>query len=536
MTCVPGAFPTQLPIPVLDLVSLIKFMCSYVTSDCDADADVVYSHHYHNDTAAEGVRDVLRAGTDNDCGGLVGSNAMAALNQHLITVDDIDTRLKMLFRVRLRLGHFDPPGPLQQIGSDQICSDYSLKLSRDGPAQSCALFKNEGNTLPLSASTGGTVAVIGPNANYSQGDAGYYGPHNVCEGQFWNMVDAVQQYTGSKTVTTLGVPKATSADTSGIPAAAAMAKAADTVVLVVGTDLEWAAEGHDATRINFTEAQTQLITEVTQAAKKPIVVVLLTATPLDITLLLNNPKVGAIVHAGQPSVTALGVGDVLFGRSPAGRSVQTWYPTSYQDEVSIFDFNMRPGSSTFPRPDCKIQPQSNCPNGTNPGRTYRFYNGKAVIPFGFGLSYTKFSYSVSASSKTISLEPVKQMLDETVRAGRTFPSLQTLAASPPAVSYIVNVTNHGDIDADDVVLGFISPPGAGQNGIPLKQLFGFERVHVPAGATVSVYIYPSLRDFAQVSDAGTWEALPGRYTVQFGIPETAALGQGFAEHILRLYK
>ena len=74
----------------------------YITSDCDADQDVVSSHHYHNDTAAEGVRDVLKAGTDVDCGGLVGGNAQAALEQKLITVDDIDARLKMLFRVRMR--------------------------------------------------------------------------------------------------------------------------------------------------------------------------------------------------------------------------------------------------------------------------------------------------------------------------------------------------------------------------------------------------------------------------------------------------
>jgi pre-mRNA-splicing factor SYF2/beta-D-xylosidase 4 len=54
------------------------------------------------------------------------------------------------------------------------------------------------------------------------------------------------------------------------------------------------------------------------------------------------------------------------------------------------------------------------------------------------------------------------------------------------VSYVVNVTNTGTIDADDVVLGFIKPPGAGTNGVPLQTLFGFERVHVKAGETVQV--------------------------------------------------
>lgn len=53
----------------------------------------------------------------------------------------------------------------------------------------------------------------------------------------------------------------------------------------------------------------------------------------------------------------------------------------------------------------------------------------------------------------------------------------------------VTVTNTGKMDADDVVLGFMVPPGAGVDGVPLQTLFGFERVHVPAGQSVSVYLY-----------------------------------------------
>ena len=61
-------------------------------------------------------------------------------------------------------------------------------------------------------------------------------------------------------------------------------------------------------------------------------------------------------------------------------------------------------------------------------------------------------------------------------------------------AFSVNVTNSGMVDADDVVFGFLTPPGAGTGGVPLKQLFGFERVHVKAGQTVSVFLYPTLTD------------------------------------------
>jgi beta-D-xylosidase 4 len=98
----------------------------------------------------------------------------------------------------------------------------------------------------------------------------------------------------------------------------------------------------------------------------------------------------------------------------------------------------------------------------------------------------------------------------------------------------VNVTNTGSIDADDVVLGFLVPPNAGVDGAPLQTLFGFERVHVPAGQTVSVFIYPALADFVQTDSTGKRVAVAGEWKVRFGIPEVAPHGQGFVEHTLTL--
>ena len=68
------------------------------------------------------------------------------------------------------------------------------------------------------------------------------------------------------------------------------------------------------------------------------------------------------------------------------------------------------------------------------------------------------------------------------------------------------------MDADDVVLGFLTPPGAGKDGVPLQTLFGFERVHLKAGETQTVYLYPALTEFAPVGVDGTRRALEGTYT------------------------
>jgi hypothetical protein len=343
------------------------------------------------------------------------------------------------------------------------------------------------------------------------------------------MADAVTKHSHAAAHVVLGVPSVLSSNTSAIAAAVQAAALSDEVILAVGTDLTWAHEEHDAQNITFTDAQSSLISAVAQAAKKPVVLCVYTATPLDLTHQIANPKIGAIVHVGQPSVNIVGLGELLFGhKSPAGRMVQTVYPASYADEVSIFDFNMRPGPAAFPRPDCK----GGCGkiNGTNPGRTHRFYTGKPVVPFGFGLSYTTFTYTASASAARVSLAPVRSMLDETYATGRTFPkAAYTVGGTSPLVSYFVNVSNTGTMDADDVVLGFLVPPNAGHDGTPLQTLFAFERVHVKAGATVRVNMYPALNDFALTLLDGTKRAVEGEWTVKFGVQEAAKHGQGYAE-------
>ncbi len=133
-----------------------------------------------------------------------------------------------------------------------------------------------------------------------------------------------------------------------------------------------------------------------------------------------------------------------------------------------------------------------------------------MVPFGFGLSYTTFAYAWSAAPKDGLVLP-------DYSSSALFPSLSQLSRA--LVEYRVTVTNTGKHDADDVVLGFIVPPGAGRDGQPLKFVFGFERVHVPRGQSVTVFLYPQLKDFLAVGEDGVRRLLRGRYEVQIGIPQ-----------------
>merc|ERR1712113_1076315 len=117
--------------------------------------------------------------------------------------------------------------------------------------------------------------------------------------------------------------------------------------------------------------------------------------------------------------------------------------------------------------------------------------------------------ATSDANGAVSLSAVREALEAAALNGKRFPSLQMLNEAKPLVNYNVKVTNTGKMDADDVVLGFLVPPGAGQNGVPLQTLFGFERIHVKAGETVSVDIYPSLLDFTHTMLDGTKSVVEG---------------------------
>jgi hypothetical protein len=124
---------------------------------------------------------------------------------------------------------------------------------------------------------------------------------------------------GKNVTSDLGIPKVLSEDQSGIAAAVAMCAAADTCVLAVGSDLSWAAEGHDARNISYTTAQQALVTQAAAAAKKPIIVVTLTAVPLDLTPFISNPKVGRCHHPRSTDRTPRSTDKRLCGCHPEGR-------------------------------------------------------------------------------------------------------------------------------------------------------------------------------------------------------------------------
>ena len=152
----------------------------------------------------------------------------------------------------------------------------------------------------------------------------------------------------------------------------------------------------------------------------------------------------------------------------------TWYPKSFT-AIPMTDMNMRADSSRG-----------------YPGRTYRFYTGDVVYGFGYGLSYSKYSYSILSAPKKISvshssvLDVISRKPPYIRRDGLDFVNTKDIASCEALIfSVRIAVSNHGAMDGSHAVLLFARSKSS-VPGFPIKQLVGFERVHTAAGSATNV--------------------------------------------------
>ena len=264
------------------------------------------------------------------------------------------------------------------------------------------------------------------------------------------------------------------------PEAVAAAKEADVVVAVVGITSELEGEemkvneegfqGGDRTSIDLPKPEEELLKALSTAGK-PMVVVLTNGSALGVNW--ADQHANAILDAfypGEEGGTA--VAQTLSGKNnPAGRLPVTFYKDVSQ-LPPFEDYAMK-------------------------GRTYRYFEGKPLYPFGYGLSYTKFSYS-----------------------GLVVPTDAVAAGSP--VSAEVTVTNDGKLAGDEVVQLYLSFPKV--KGAPLRALRAFQRVHLEAGASQKVKLEMQPRDMSMVTEAGDPIIAEGEYGVSVGggQPNTSA--------------
>jgi beta-glucosidase len=256
------------------------------------------------------------------------------------------------------------------------------------------------------------------------------------------------------------------------PAAIAAAKNADVVVAVVGITSRLEGEempvdqagfsGGDRTNLEMPKPEEYLLQAVA-ATGKPLVVVLMNGSALGLNW--EKAHANAILeswYSGEEGGAA--IPETLSGKNnPAGRLPVTFYIDVHQ-LPHFEDYSMK-------------------------GRTYRYFEGEPLWPFGYGLSYTTFSYS-----------------------DLNLPNTPINAGDPLDAS--VNVTNTGKVAGDEVVQLYLKFPDV--PGAPIRALRGFQRVHLEPGASQKVEFHLNPRDLSMVTDLGDIIVAEGRYTVSVG--------------------
>ena len=266
------------------------------------------------------------------------------------------------------------------------------------------------------------------------------------------------------------------------PEAIAAAKNADVVIAVVGITSQLEGEempvsepgflGGDRTSIDLPQPEEDLV-EAVAATGKPLAVVLMNGSALAVNWI--NEHANAVLEAWYPGEEGgAAVAETLSGKNnPAGRLPVTFY-TGVNQLPNFEDYGMA-------------------------NRTYRYFNGKPLYPFGYGLSYTTFNYS-----------------DLSVPT-------QAVAAGQP-VGADVTVTNTGKVAGDEVVQLYLKFPDV--KGAPHIALRGFQRIHLEPGASQKVHFELKNRDLGMVTEDGNPIIAQGDYTISIGggQPDTGAPG------------
>lgn len=443
----------------------------HVVSDCWAVRDF-HENHKVTDTAPESAALAIKNGCDLNCGNTY-LHMMEALKEGLVTEENITTACERLFTTRYLLGLFDDDCEYNSIPVTDADTDEHDEMALRAAEKSMVLLENDG-TLPLDPSSVKTVAVIGPNADSIPALEGNY---NGTSSRYVTFLEGIRSYCrdhGIRVLYSLGchlykdrTSNLAQAD-DRLAEAMMYAEQADVTIACVGLDATLEGEEGDTGNEYYSgdkndllipESQQKLLKVLEKSSKKLVTVIAAGSS-------LNVPEGGAKVFAwypGQAGGTALA--RILFGEvNPSGHLPVTFY-RDVNDLPAFEDYSMKE-------------------------RTYRYFTGEVLYPFGFGLSYT--SWNISGARKN----------GEQVTA---------------------EIENTGTMDGETVVQVYVRCDSPDAPVHP--RLCGFARISVPAGEKKTVTLKLDKLTDTVVNEQGNREKA-GKMTLYVGLsqPDEKSVG------------
>lgn len=448
----------------------------YVTSDCGAINDFANYHRTHLDDMVA-ASDAMLAGTDLECGDLY-QLLEQGVQKGLHSEREINVSVTRLLTILFKIGMFDPAdrNPYASIGREVIECEAHKKHAYRMAQESMVLLKNENSILPLDVRRIKKLALIGPNADNEQTLlANYFGTPSVIMTPYKSLKE---RYGDRIEITYIkGVDFVSKLEKApSFEQVAAEAGKNDVIVFVGGISADYEGEAGDAgaggyagfasgdrTSISLPFVQTELLKELKKTGK-PLIIVNMSGSIMSFEW--ESQHADAILQAwygGQAAGDA--ITDVLFGEyNPAGRMPLTTY-RSDKDLPPFEDYSMS-------------------------NRTYRYFQGEPRYPFGYGLSYTSFSYrNLTCESQ--------------VQTGNS-------------LKVSVWVKNTGKRDGDEVIQLYVSHPQNKNVRIPLCALKGFMRIHLKAGEERKVDFTLRPEDLALTDVLGNWIECSGTVKIFVG--------------------
>ena len=365
----------------------------YVVSDCGALRDI-YAEHHFVETKAEAAAVSLKNTCDLNCGETY-SALIDAYEQDLITEDDITVAAERLFMIRYLLGEFEETRPYSDIPFSKLDCKEHRALNLRAAEQCPVLLKNENSYLPLDKEITKRIAIVGPNALSVTALEGNY---NAYSSEYITIADGIRRvFTNADISVEKGANYCDeqlchwSGFQNMISDGIATAAEADITVLALGLDCS--IEGEDTGFDNdytacgdkktlYLPATQQKLAEAVCDVCDNVIVVLMCGSAIDLgDKVTNHAK--AIIHAWYPGAFGgLAVANILSGVANPGGKLPV---TIYRGDHNLPDFE----------------------DYSMIGRTYRYIEGDALYPFGYGLSFTTYAYEnekvVSADDKTVKI-------------------------------------------------------------------------------------------------------------------------------------
>ncbi|XP_071112668.1 uncharacterized protein [Haliotis cracherodii] len=443
----------------------------YVVSDGSAIENILRGHHYA-DNYVDVVTDCVNAGCNLELNGKLQNLAyfsmIDAVKQGKLTEEKVRESVKPLFYTRMRLGEFDPPemNPYSKLDLSVIESEAHQILAIEAAMKTFVLLKNEGHMLPLKRDTFDRIAIVGPMANNSHQLSGDYAP-STFEAFVKTPLQGLAKL--AKSVNYAAGCNDTFCklyDAASIKKAVAMT---EVIFVCLGTGKVIESEDNDRYDINLPGYQLQMLQDVAANRNEtPVVLLLFNAGALNVTWADQSSDIAAILECFFP---AQATGEALRrvtinegpGSNPAGRLPATW-PASEDQIFNITEYSME-------------------------GKTYRYFKGDPLYPYGYGLSYTQFEYFILEN-------PI------VIQAGQDLHGR-------------VSVGNTGNIDGDEVIQVYIQWMNATQP-TPQLQLAWFDRVTIPGNGEVNVNFTVSAESMAVWVENKGWAVEEGEMLLYVG--------------------